>query len=336
MYIHITPTEFSALEVLRQTGICPLQAALIAARALKANRKSIRNTEHCLSLGLAALKSERYSVPFAEAATAALAERKHLRPRTLSDMRYILRRIMKYSPELAERSVRSLTATECDKQLSKAFPSIRQYHKARLVLSSLFSTAQRKGWCSINPAADIKPPRIIENRIHILSPHEIRTLLRTAAEYHGGICLPAVAIMLYAGIRPNETERLTWAQIDLINGFISLHPQHSKTGGARRVTIHPPLSRILSRQTLRHGSICPSGWRNHWASLHRLSGWDTSHPWQADILRHTYATYHLLYFKSYELLQWETGHRDASLLRTRYVDMSLAGDSHAFWHDDFI
>lgn len=336
MYIHITPTEFSALEVLRQTGLNPLKAAIIVHKALKANRRSIRNTEQCISLGIEAMKSARCSVPFAEAATAALAERKHLRPRTLSDMRYILRRLMKCSPELSKRSVRTLTAPECDIHLSKAFPSIRQYRKARLILSSLFSTAQRKGWCSINPAADIRPPKIIENRIPILTFQEIRTLLKTAAEYHGGICLPAVAIMLYAGIRPNETERLTWAQIDLINGFISLHPQHSKTGGARRVTIHPPLFRILSRQPLRDGPICPSGWRSHWATLHRLSGWDKSHPWQADILRHTYATYHLLFFKSYELLQWETGHRDASLLRTRYVDMSMAGDSHAFWHDDFI
>jgi integrase len=49
------------------------------------------------------------------------------------------------------------------------------------------------------------------------------------------------------------------------------------------------------------------------------------------VLRHTFASYHLRHFHSYSELQYETGHRDSSLLRTRYVNMSRAQNAAAFW-----
>lgn len=101
--------------------------------------------------------------------------------------------------------------------------------------------------------------------------------------------------MLYAGIRPHEVERLTWAQIDLENETIAIEARHSKTGGSRSVTIHPPLRRF-----------------------HRLLPFR----WEPDVLRHTFATYQLKQFRSYTELQYEIGHRSSSLLRTRYVNFN--------------
>lgn len=336
MYTKLTPTEFSALEVLRQTGVCPLKAAIIADTFLRANRNSIKNATACLQLGLEAMKNKGRTVIFSHCVSEALSERKTLRPRTLADMRYISQKLMQSNPGLPQKHVHAISAADCERFVCTAFSHARQRVKARLILSSIFATALRKGWCSDNPVARIRPPRITEQKISILRTEEIRSLLLNASRYRKGICLPAVAIMLYAGIRPNETERLSWEQIDLQNGFITIEPQHSKTGGARRVTIHPPLARLLRLSPQQKGRICPPNWRKHWATLHKLSGWDENKPWQADILRHTFATYHLLYFKSYELLQWETGHRDAAMLRTRYVDMSKADNAHAFWNNDII
>jgi len=111
--------------------------------------------------------------------------------------------------------------------------------------------------------------------------------------------------------------------VDLVHGYIALQARHSKTGGARRVTIHPPLRRILERAAARGGGrICPASWGRHWAALHRAAGWGSpARPWRQDVLRHTFASYHLGHFRSYTVLQYEVGHRDASLLRTRYVDL---------------
>ena len=101
--------------------------------------------------------------------------------------------------------------------------------------------------------------------------------------------------------------------------MIVISPQHSKTGGARCITIYPPLARILRCiQKADHERICPPYWRRHWAALHKAAGF--SH-WQPDVLRHTFATHHLATFRSYAELQLEMGHRSADLLRTRYVAM---------------
>ena len=125
--------------------------------------------------------------------------------------------------------------------------------------------------------------------------------------------------MLLAGVRPHECERLRWSDIRLDDGMVVIAPQHSKTGGARCVTIHPPLARILQRlQKSDDEHICPPNWRKRWTGLHKAAGFI---PWQPDVLRHTFATHHLATFRSYSELQWEMGHRSSELLRTRYVAM---------------
>ena len=53
--------------------------------------------------------------------------------------------------------------------------------------------------------------------------------------------------------------------------------------------------------------------------------------WPQDALRHTFASYHLSHFRSYAELQLEIGHRDATLLRTRYVDQRGVRNARAFW-----
>lgn len=172
-----------------------------------------------------------------------------------------------------------------------------------------------------------------EGKVPILQPEEIAAIMKTSREYCGGICRAAVGMMLYAGIRPHEVERLTWDQVDLKNRCIYILPRHSKTGGARRVTIHKPLFRIL-RQQIKDDTenICPRRWSHHWRELRKQAGWNSpEHPWPQDALRHTFASYHLSHFRSYEELQCEIGHRDANLLRTRYLDQRGVVNAAAFW-----
>ena len=315
-------SEHAALEILRTTGIDVLEAALVAKTALEAGRGRVKRAMECISAGEEALRAREKTVTFATAVEAALEERVDRRQRTVADFRYISQRLMKRCKGLAKRRVRSITPQECAGYLREAFDTPLQRNKARLILSGVFSTAVRRGWCAENPVRKVQPERIEEKRIGILSHEEIERLMSTAAAYAGGVCLAAVAIMLLAGVRPHECERLRWGDVRLEGGVIIISPQHSKTGGARSVTIHPPLARILRRlQKADHQRICPPNWRKLWAGLHKAAGFT---PWQPDVLRHTFATHHLSTFRSYAELQLEMGHRSAALLRTRYVAMEAA------------
>lgn len=127
--------------------------------------------------------------------------------------------------------------------------------------------------------------------------------------------------------------RLSWEQVDQEERAIYIQPRHSKTGGARRAPVHRPLMRIQRAHKRAVGEmICPPNWLKHWRGLRRAAGWNSpDRRWSQDALRHTFASYHLSYFRSFAELQQEIGHRDATLLRTRYVDQRGVRNAARFW-----
>ena len=317
--IRVNEEEYAALQVLRSTGVNILEAAIIAREALRVGRGKAQRARACIEAGAEELRKREQTVTFARAVEEALEARNHRRKRTLMDFRYICRRLLKRCKELAKMRMRSMTPKDCAACLHQAFDTPRQRNKARLILSGIFSTAVKRGWCSDNPVSQVEVEQVEEKRIRILSEEEIARLLKTAREYENGSCLAAVGMMLYAGIRPHEVERLSWKDVQVDAGIIYISPRHSKTGGSRHVTIYPPLKRLLSSIQEAPGErICPSGWRRLWAGLHKAAGFDR---WQPDVLRHTFATHHLSTFRNYAELQLEMGHRSADLLRSRYVAM---------------
>ena len=332
MKIELTENEFAALALLRTSGVPVLEAAQVACAALKAGRGRVKRALKCLEAGKEALKQQERTVTFEKAVAFALEVRRERRVRTVYDFRYFTRRFMKRCPGLARRMVRAISPQECAQYIEKAFDTPRQRQKARLILSGVFGTAVKRGWCSGNPVAKVETPRVVEQQVPILSPQEIERLLHTAQDYRNGSCAAAVGMMLYAGIRPHEVARLTWAQVDLQERAIYILPRHSKTGGARRVTIHKPLLQILRAHKRAEGErMCPANWLQHWRELRRAAGWRGEKCWPQDALRHTFASYHLSYFRSYAELQLEIGHRDATLLRTRYVDQRGVVNAKSFW-----
>ena len=319
--------EIAALEILKQTGVSLVEAALVARAALEAGHGRVKRAMKCVQLGTEELKRQENTVTFGKAVEAAMEARKERRARTQSDFRYIARRFMKRCKGLAQRRMRSIRSQECTRYIEESFDTPSQRAKARRVLSGIFGTAMKRGWCSENPVARVDVPIVKERQIEILTPQEIESLLQSARGYEGGKCMAAVGMMLYAGIRPHEVARLRWEDIDIEGRSIGIAPQHSKTGGARMVSIPPPLLRLL-QACPQGGRICPPQWLRHWRELRKQAGF--TH-WQPDVLRHTFASYHLRHFRDYTALQYETGHRDSSLLRTRYVNMRGVGNTSAFW-----
>ena len=332
MNIELSEEEMAALVLLKRTGVPALEAAQVACAAIQSGKGRTKRALRCIAAGAEELRKQERTVSFEKAVAYALEARRERRVRTVYDFRYFTRRFMKRCPGLARRKMRSITPQECARYIEMAFDTPRQRQKARLILSGVFGTAVKQGWCSENPVARVEAPRVVEKQVPILSPQEIKDLRQTAAGYENGSCAAAVGMMLYAGIRPHEVARLTWAQVDLRERAIYILPQHSKTGGARRVTIHKPLLRILRAHRRADGErICPPGWLRHWRELRRAAGWGGDKPWPQDALRHTFASYHLSHFRSYAELQVEIGHRDATLLRTRYVDQRGVRSSAQFW-----
>ena len=277
-------------------------------------------------MGAKAVEEAERTLPFGEVVRRSLEARKGRRKSTLADLRSYAGRMVKHG-DWAGKPLRGIGPEECREMLHALFGhSPFTYRKGRSVLHSLFAYGIRQGWCDRNPVDAIEMPRVEEKRIEPLQQADIEKLMEASARTD---MEPAVTLMLWCGVRPGEVQRLTWEDVDTKEGVVYVSPQHSKTGGARLIPLRGAASKLKNEN--RKLSICPRNWAKRWRELRHRAGLDR---WQPDALRHTFASMHLRRFGNPPLLQAEMGHRDSSLLRTRYVNMRhlTARAAAKFWN----
>lgn len=325
----------TAVYLLRKSGLGLCDAAMLVVELAEScgGAGTLVRCRRAVRLGVEALREEEQSVPFAEAVAYTLRVKAHRSARTRQDIAYYMRRLMRVVPWLAERALRSLTPQDCRRALELAYTTPSQQRKARAIMSGVFSVGRRQGWCGANPVLLVEAPAVREQEITPLPLESVQRLVQTAHEPAHQAALPALGLMLHAGVRPQELTRLRWQDIDLEERELCISARHSKTGGARHVPLSPPLLRLLET-CAGEGQICPPNWRCRWQNLRRAAGFSA---WVPDVLRHTFASYHIKHHRDMAALQLSMGHRDQRLLMSRYIN--LRGISRraaaAFWHLQF-
>ena len=313
----------SAKEVLGETKVSVLDAARFARNILDAKPNDNKLTDaqfvlKVIEVGLRNIRTKEMN--FADGFAMYLKSKQHLRPDSLRDIRCIGNRLLKTKPELGRRNFSELSVSECEEWISCAFATPSQYNKGRAMLHAFFVFALRREWCDKNPVKRILRKKVIEKEILPLKLSEIKRIIANAKKEHNGIYLPAVALLVFAGIRPREVRRLTWQDIDLQENTITVRSQCSKTGGVRQVEIMPQLKRILlSYKPQTQQKICPANWQRRWRKIRYDSGFRSC--WVQDVLRHTYASYFAKCFKDLARLQVNMGHSNQMLLQHRYINM---------------
>ena len=326
----------SAKTLLKGTGISLLDAARLVRNILDALPKnsSIAPIQFCakvIEVGKRNIRSKE--MRFSEGFSLYLQTKRDLRPDSLQDIRYLGKRLIKSNPELSKCNFSEFSVSECEEWLNAAFHTDSQFNKARTMLHGLFEFALRREWCDKNPIKLIERRRIIEKEISPLTFPQIKNLIKTAKMPKHKECLPAIGLLMFAGVRPKEVHRLTWKDIDLEENSITIHSLCSKTGGVRQIEICSSLKRLLApfANGQKNERVCPKNWQKRWRDIRNESGF--KNVWVQDILRHTYASYHAKRFKDLPRLQLNMGHYDLSLLRSRYVNMR--GISHTDARDFF-
>lgn len=314
-------------DLLQKMGITTDDAIRLSLELLERcprQKKGVARLNYCreiISEGSRAVVEATTSVTFHVAVKESLREREGRRPSTVSELRYVCKRILQGMPEMAKMQLRSIRTQHCYDALSKLFGTPRQFRKARVILHSIFSCGMRHGWCCNNPVDGIMKPRLAEVEIRALEWEDIGRLVRVAQQSKHRECAAMLGVMLWGGVRPAEAQRLCWEDINWEERVILLPARHSKTGGARCITLHPVLRNWLIRVCQgkkSKGELCPKDWGHKWYELRRAAG---IRKWQQDVLRHTFASYHLKRFKNLAQLQIEMGHSTPELLRTRYLNM---------------
>ena len=318
----------TALELLKGTGVSIIDSARFVKNILdsKTAEFKLTNSQYCAKVVQVGIRNIRSKEMTFEEGFKIYYEYKtqSLRSDSLRDIRIIGRRLIRSNPAFAKLNFSELSRNDCEDWLSSTFKTPSQFNKGRAMLHALFQFAFHREWCEKNPIKLIERKKVIEKEITPLSLNEIRLLLKHAKLQN---CLPMVAVLIFAGIRPREAKHLEWTDINLCENFIKIRSQCSKTGGVRHVEICPALKRVLLLSTNKTQKVCPRNWTAKWKIIRDNAGFKGH--WVQDVLRHTYASFYAKRYHNLPRLQLNMGHRNISLLNSRYINMHAISNCDA-------
>lgn len=290
----------------------------------------MKTMRRLIQIGAITLRREERTVTFEEAAWQSVEARKDRRPTTKRDLRTYIRRMLRIDATISSRPLRGMDTQECRDLLRRAFgSSLHSYRKGRAILHSIFAYGFRQEWCDANPVDRIETPRVKEKEIVPLSLEVVERLKQAIGKKEHAPMRLSLHLMLYCGIRPGEVQRLDpHTDIDWKEKRVIIRSERSKTGGGRVVPLRG--AHLLNRN--KELLFIPPNWERRWKKLRSAA--HLPH-WIPDVLRHTFASYHSVYFRNLPELQWEMGHRDLSLLRLRYMNPihTSERDVRKFWKD---
>lgn len=182
-------------------------------------------------------------------------------------------------------------------------------------LSTVFAYAVQRGYMASNPVSGVRkaPDRHSER---FLSEAELKDLGRALEAADASVPKATAIIRLLAmtGCRRREIEALTWAEVDLINGFLRL--KDSKTG-AKNVFLSQDAAEVLSKIPRVAGKawVFPATTgKGHYQHTAKVWSDVRSKAGLADVrlhdLRHTFASRSLAEGASLEVVAALLGHKE--------------------------
>ena len=133
--------------------------------------------------------------------------------------------------------------------------------------------------------------------------------------------IPYLALGLFAGVRPLEIERLTWD--DVLDEYIEITAAKAKTRQRRLVSLSDNLKVWLALG----GDLPIMNKRKRLARLLKIA----QLTWQPDVMRHSFASYHLAFHQSADKTAFELGHRDSKMLFAHYRELVTKEAAQSYW-----
>ena len=228
--------------------------------------------------------------------------------------------------ELGNVPVSTITPEQIRAPMRSRGWSALQQIAYRTHVGTLFRWGIRNGMVHQNPVERIERPRVEARPPDIFGPRECRRLMEFVRSEFPAL-LPCVSVMLFAGIRPVESTRLRWDDIRLGQSRIVVESAASKIRQRRLVTIEPALTEwlILTPQNERSGTLAKPVHRLRMEQMRKAFG-----HWPADVLRHTFVSYHVAHFRDVPRTALEAGH-SVDILMRHYRELTTPEAAAEFW-----
>lgn len=256
-----------------------------------------------------------------------------------------LKDMQRYSAPLLEslgkKIVSEIKPVEIEEAIDLAFKTPRQFDNAKRTIRPAFSFALKRDYVSENPFARIEPRKIKKREVCIATLKECRAVIDACADLKKRnllpksylldctACLPAVVIQLFAGVRPKEIQRLQWEHIDFDHGFIKVDHDVAKTRSVRIIPIEANLRAWLelTPKKERYGNVVPGSYGAKIKAIRYVAGISQ----KQDVLRHSFASYHLAAYADMKALQEAMGHGTSEMVLKHYRALVTKADAVEFW-----
>ena len=221
--------------------------------------------------------------------------------------------------------VAAVTAQDLQGWLAERFPSAGYQAAVVRTLRPAFNYAVRQRWLTESPFERMEAVRVRRNDgVDVFSPEEARRIMETVPVD----CRAAFALLLFAGVRPQELTRLKWG--DVRDGFIHITAKIAKRGQVRNIEIEPTLAAWLALEG-RHAPdspVCPANWKRKYQAARAAAGVAG----RQDTARHSYATYYLAKYKNTDALKANMGHsRGSDMLFVHYRAAATPAQAEEYW-----
>jgi integrase len=328
-----------------------------SAGAIKELEKAGMNLTEAIQFAIRHAKPPAGILSVAQAIEEALVEKsRSKRPTYLADLGKRWRRFERWLPAEKRKAINGITGLDVRKFLNEC--KLKPVGERNMLrnLSVLFTWAVKQHHMAENPCLGmtVEESTMKKSAVRILSIEEVRKLLHLAAagfkveaeehekeawrEKFGAVSLtvapmdmiPVLTVGCFAGVRPEESARLTWGMVDFKRKHIDLPAEITKDGDRRIVDMPDNLVEWLLACRKESGSHLPTNFRRKRWALCRAMGWKE---WPDDILRHSYGSYHLAKHRNAALTAEQMGHKNARMLYAQYREVVKdADDITAYWN----
>jgi integrase len=259
------------------------------------------------------------------------------RPDTVRSLEY---KVGAFVAKHAEKSVCDITPIDISAEIQRPGLSPVSKSNVRRALHAFFewsATRKPQAYCFENPVKSVDPIKVDRDEPQILPLDSVKRLLEAAEAHKQGVCIPYIALGLFCAIRPTELARLSWNEIDLNAGTVTIGAKLAKMRQRRIVEIPKNAIQFLSPHFLAKTPIKGKNWRREFDTVKGKTGYggrsgeqSELKPWTADVMRHTGISHHLAQHQHEgKTATWAGNSPD--VIQRHYKGLVKKNDSKAFW-----
>jgi integrase len=312
-----------ASDILKPTPYTLMDAARFVAHAhSKLEPHSVR-IDDAISEHVAAIGQRKRSVSVNQLVDEFIANRR-AKGRSEIYIRDLTTRLSRFKISMGDRIIADISGSDVDHWIQSLNVAAQSQNNFRAVLSAMWTFAVRRGYAVTNVIQLVDKTSVVRDHIPTFSVDQLTQLLATAPPEY----LPVLAIGAFAGLRPEEINKLQWEDIDFHERTIRVNASAAKTRKKRFAEISDNLCAWLEPHAGRTGPVAPPNLQKLRRATMKAAKIEK---WPPDVLRHSFASAHYAFHRDPARTAVIMGHRDQNMLLTHYRDVMKPSEAAKYW-----